>query len=528
MNGHSTAETLAFCMTDIALRWPAIGDREDTPVFVFASGPGSGEREIVRRLTRAMVDEAVVDASLVGALATQLARTAHAVAAIDASDTLSTASTRDERLAALVRSHAAFLRNVCLVENADARDIGWGISAAGFSAELALYLKVVFPRSKFVFVHRNPLDAFAAALNALKLSAGEDERDWNWVESFAEVWCQFVASFELWHAQVDGILLSYEAATAREPAKLEHYLGGRVSPLGDSDVCSTHRGVQLRADEILLLVERTGEIASRLGYALSGTPSPTVASIAPRAVATARAVHVDATRTACAVLVPAMRYIEPECDEALAELERRGYAVMRMRGCSSIDQARNVLATAAIEQGFAETIWIDADTEFNPDAVERIRSHAYPVVAGIYARKGARAGFAFAEMPGARELVMGDSGGLTEILYAGTGFLLVRREVYLAIQQRFNLPLCDEGRRNRAIPFFMPMLEDWGGRMSYLGEDYAFSRRARLCGYKIIADTTIRLWHIGPYRYGYEDAGNGVERVATYRHVFESDDRRGA
>jgi GT2 family glycosyltransferase len=36
----------------------------------------------------------------------------------------------------------------------------------------------------------------------------------------------------------------------------------------------------------------------------------------------------------------------------------------------------------------------------------------------------------------------------------------------------------------------------------YLAEDYAFCERARQCGFKIMADTTIRLWHIGEYAYG--------------------------
>ncbi|OYV84350.1 MAG: hypothetical protein B7Z73_15660 [Planctomycetia bacterium 21-64-5] len=225
-----------------------------------------------------------------------------------------------------------------------------------------------------------------------------------------------------------------------------------------------------------------------------------------------------------------MRYIEPECEDALRELEQRGYAVMRMRGCSSIDQARNVLATSALEEGFEDTLWVDADTAFDADAVERLRSHDVPIVAGLYARRAARGGLAMAPIPGTRELVMGEGGGITEVLYAGTGFLLVRREVYVAIRRRFNLPLCDAHRPNRAIPFFMPMLEDWGGQMAYLGEDYAFSRRARLCGYKILADTSIRLWHIGMYRYGFEDAGNSVARLETYKYSIErqhAEDLRG-
>ena len=41
----------------------------------------------------------------------------------------------------------------------------------------------------------------------------------------------------------------------------------------------------------------------------------------------------------------------------------------------------------------------------------------------------------------------------------------------------------------------------------YLADDYSFCERARQCGYKIMADTSIRLWHIGEYAYGWEDAG---------------------
>ena len=31
-----------------------------------------------------------------------------------------------------------------------------------------------------------------------------------------------------------------------------------------------------------------------------------------------------------------------------------------------------------------------------------------------------------------------------------------------------------------------------------------------------MADTSIRLWHVGPYRYGWEDAGKSHDRYADY------------
>ena len=57
----------------------------------------------------------------------------------------------------------------------------------------------------------------------------------------------------------------------------------------------------------------------------------------------------------CVILTPVSNNIEPAVDDALKELEKRGYPVWRVRGYSAIDQGRNQLATDAMEQGFDET-----------------------------------------------------------------------------------------------------------------------------------------------------------------------------
>ena len=66
------------------------------------------------------------------------------------------------------------------------------------------------------------------------------------------------------------------------------------------------------------------------------------------------------------------------------------------------------------------------------------------------------------------------------------------------------------------VPFFLPLCTPDGDGHWYLAEDYAFCKRARDCGFRIFADTTIRLWHVGTYRYGWEDAGNEKVRYPTY------------
>ncbi|HTU92002.1 MAG TPA: hypothetical protein VMF69_18105 [Gemmataceae bacterium] len=81
----------------------------------------------------------------------------------------------------------------------------------------------------------------------------------------------------------------------------------------------------------------------------------------------------------CVVLVPVGGGIDPGCDEGLCELERRGYAVRRVRGYSAIDAARNQMASDALSQGYAELMWIDADVVFDPDDVDKLRRHELPL-----------------------------------------------------------------------------------------------------------------------------------------------------
>ena len=53
----------------------------------------------------------------------------------------------------------------------------------------------------------------------------------------------------------------------------------------------------------------------------------------------------------------------------------------------------------------------------------------------------------------------------------------------------------------------------------YLGEDFAFSERAIQAGFKVHADTRIRLRHIGRYAYQWEDAGGEIQRHPRYKFL---------
>jgi hypothetical protein len=206
----------------------------------------------------------------------------------------------------------------------------------------------------------------------------------------------------------------------------------------------------------------------------------------------------------CAVIVPCHDHIEYHCDEALRALEGRGYQVFRKRGISNIDFGRSKLATDILAKGFTETMWIDSDVRFNPDDVERLRAHNLPFVCGLYVRKVERR-FTCTFPSGTRKITFGPGGGLTEVEAVGMGFNLIRKDVFDKIRAQLALPACYEGTKEEVVPYFLSMvIKASDNGFKYLFEDYSFCLRARVCGFKIMADTRIQLWHIGPYGYSWE------------------------
>ena len=222
-------------------------------------------------------------------------------------------------------------------------------------------------------------------------------------------------------------------------------------------------------------------------------------------------------RDKCVILVPVGRHVEPACEEGLRQLEARGYPVRRTFGYSAIDVARNQMASDALAEGFDELFWIDADIAFKADDVELLRGHGLPLVAGLYPKK-ARREMACAFLRSTQSVTLGTEGGVIEILYAGFGFAYTHRNLYDKMFAELALPVCNERFGKALVPFFAPSAVQDGeaGGWWYLAEDYSFCMRARKLGVSVMADTTIRLWHLGDYPYSWEDAGAQPNRYKNY------------
>lgn len=503
MNGYSHSEDIALGVRGVATRcgMPHSGCA-DSPVFIFAAGRGAGAAELIAAIepVYCFVNDLMLPPRVIDEFARQFIAVGFAEPSANAPSAAQTGRDLDLVIAAQIR----YFRDLGGGAARRAGNGRWGVVQFDLPGEYAVYLRFLFPACRIVFLDRDPADAYRAFL-AAQPAIRQTRNDVEFAASFGAHCADLATGFQRWHDEVASLLIDFERLAADELAELNEYLE-----------------VNLRADRHFLARESDDpiELSEKVVNAVRGETheSLNAGTIGDRA-AHQLAAHrvVSAGRDECAILVPVARYVEPECEDALRSLEQRGYAVRRLYGCSAIDAARNTLVTRALDEGFGETFWIDADVAFEPDDVDRLRAHALPISSGIYAKKGFRE-LATGLLPGTAQVIFGSEGGLMEILYAGAGFLHVRRSVYETIRARLSLPVCSASSQRRAIPFFMPMIEQWGERFTYLAEDYGFCRRARQCGFKIYADTSIRLWHIGSYRYGYEDASAEIARVKTHHY----------
>jgi hypothetical protein len=200
-----------------------------------------------------------------------------------------------------------------------------------------------------------------------------------------------------------------------------------------------------------------------------------------------------------------------------------GLHIDLMGGDALITRARSRLAARFLAHDKATHIlFCDADIGFAPENVFRLIDADRDVVAAVCplkqidwekARAAAKAGVEdlqaasigyvvrFLQTPDKSVEVVN---GFAKVAYAGTGFLMIKREAMQRVVDAHPElharmgdmadPLADE-----AVMVFDTMIEPETGQ--YLSEDYAFCRRWRDLGGEIWADVEARLTHVGHAAY---------------------------
>jgi len=220
------------------------------------------------------------------------------------------------------------------------------------------------------------------------------------------------------------------------------------------------------------------------------------------------------------VKVPVHRFVDVDTYDCLRGLEDLGVRVDYSKGASAIDLTRSVLATDAIKEGLESILFIDSDMFFNPaDAVRLLLSDA-PVIAGAYAAKKLGNGQINADVyPGTTSIKMGDWAiEPTPVRKVGAGFMRIKTSLLIKIRDELRLPYCRMAH-TYAWPFFQPVVVQEDGETRYLAEDYAFCWRCHQVGVAPLLDTSFRLYHLGEYAYGWEEAaGHFIGRMRNLEY----------
>ena len=160
---------------------------------------------------------------------------------------------------------------------------------------------------------------------------------------------------------------------------------------------------------------------------------------------------------------------------------------------SLVHRARMGMTKEFLESDFSHMMWLDADIDFTPDDVISLWNMDADIAVGVYRMKTEYSMFA-AWVDG--ELIddLDQFQEPIEVDYAGTGFMLIKRECLEALARK--VPHYENEVEEIPALYQTPIRHG-----TLLSEDYFFCELARDNGYKVMMDPSVRLGHWGLKRY---------------------------
>ncbi len=160
-----------------------------------------------------------------------------------------------------------------------------------------------------------------------------------------------------------------------------------------------------------------------------------------------------------------------------------------------VTSGRDKLANACVEEDFTHLLFLDADLQFDPQDVAALFSAHKDVVAGAYRKKNETGQFALSVNETAE--VCAETGAVA-VEGVGTGFMLIRREVFVRMAQAMpEIAFIDgsDGAEKKQHAFFEQRILPSGHRAS---EDILFCHRWRGIGGVVWVLPGLSLKHWGP------------------------------
>jgi hypothetical protein len=180
------------------------------------------------------------------------------------------------------------------------------------------------------------------------------------------------------------------------------------------------------------------------------------------------------------------------------------WTVETMTNESLISRARNTLAAKFLNtEGSTHLMFIDADIGWEPWHLLVMLNHDKDVVGGLYPMKSLPVKWCVNGIPNADQ---NDPSGLIEVTKTGTGFLLIKRDVFEKLNAHPAVkPFINDIGLDPALNPYMKTYFDTAVRENrYYSEDWTFCENWRDIGGKVFVDKRVLLKHTGTYVFDYQ------------------------
>lgn len=180
-----------------------------------------------------------------------------------------------------------------------------------------------------------------------------------------------------------------------------------------------------------------------------------------------------------------------------------------MDGDALISRSRSRAATKFLKDTKDDLLmFIDDDVVISTIDATKLMWEAWqlklPVLGAAYVTKSKEnPGFAIRPL-NTEVMKFGTDGEIYEVRSVSTGCMIIRREVLEKFVKDKVAPFCVHGSIGY-YPFFQHEKMVIDGIWEDISEDWYFCEKAKWLGYKVWCDTTIKLGHIGPYEYNWDD-----------------------
>ena len=207
--------------------------------------------------------------------------------------------------------------------------------------------------------------------------------------------------------------------------------------------------------------------------------------------------------------------------------QHMGFSFAHMMNESLITRARDSLANDFLDSECTHLMFIDSDIGFNPQDIIKMVEADKDIICGLYPKKEINwTQVADAVHKGYPPQVLGEYTGVfvmnavdgasqvevtlsqpVEIANGGTGFMLIKREVFEKLKDvvpTYNndmYKITDTERKPRKIYQYFDVSIDRTDNDRLLSEDYHFCKLARDNGFKVWAAPWAQLSHTGSYTF---------------------------